>query len=45
MNKVTDTKHVVHLSSNITKSCEHCDEHFDHDETAAAANHYIKAHG
>lgn len=37
--------HVVHISTNISKSCEHCKEFIDSEELGTSINHYIDKHG
>lgn len=37
--------HVVHISTNIGKSCEHCDASVGLDRFAESVNHYIDQHG
>lgn len=37
--------HIVHVSSNIGKSCEHCKTLVGGDDFAGAVNHYIEKHG
>jgi hypothetical protein len=36
--------HVVHISTDIKKSCEHCKESIGHQRFAESINHYI-THG
>ncbi len=38
-------KHVVKLSSDVGKPCEHCDKYFKPEELAESINHYIGQHG
>ena len=42
-NYYEDVKHVVHVSSDEGKSCEHCDFRFGSD-IAESINHYIDDH-
>ena len=44
-NYYDDVTHVVYISTNIGKGCEHCDEAFRNDSVAESINHYIEAHG
>jgi hypothetical protein len=37
--------HVVHISTNVGKGCEHCQQWFDPERLAEAVNHYIAHHG
>lgn len=37
--------HVVHISNDEGKSCEHCDFRVGTDNFAESINHYISAHG
>jgi hypothetical protein len=37
--------HVVHISTNIEKPCEHCHFHLKSDKFAESINHYIEQHG
>ena len=37
--------HVVHLSTNIGKGCEHCGTFIDSEDLAKSINHYITTHG
>ena len=37
--------HVVHISTNIGTSCEHCSEWVGTDRFAALVNHYLEKHG
>ena len=38
-------EHVIHISSNIGKNCEHCGLFLIRDELAEHINHYIEQHG
>ncbi len=38
-------KHVVDLSTNIMKPCEHCSTSVGSDKLAESINHYIEKHG
>ena len=48
-NYFSGVKHVVHISTNIGKSCEHCSAHIgataDDHELGESINHYIETHG
>lgn len=37
-------QHVVHLSTNIGKSCEQCQTFLDNENLAGAINHYLTKH-
>ena len=37
--------HVVHISTNIGTSCEHCSERVGSDRFAESVNHYLEKHG
>jgi hypothetical protein len=37
--------HVVYISTNIGKGCEHCSTPIRHDEFDRLVNHYIEQHG
>ena len=39
------TQHVIHISSNISARCEHCDFSIDSDCFDKSVNHYIDQHG
>jgi tRNA U54 and U55 pseudouridine synthase Pus10 len=40
------TKHIIYLSTNISKKCEHCNTVFGiSDDFADSINHYIAKHG
>jgi hypothetical protein len=41
----TGIKHVVHISTNIGTSCEHCNEHVGAERFPESINHYIQQHG
>lgn len=41
----TGINHVVHISTNIGTSCEHCSESIGLDRYAESINHYINKHG
>lgn len=38
-------EHIVHISTNIGKSCEHCSEWVGADRFAESVNHYLEKHG
>jgi hypothetical protein len=40
-----DISHVVHISTDIEKSCEHCSFPLKSDKFAESINHYIEQHG
>jgi hypothetical protein len=39
------TQHIVHISTNITNSCEHCATSVGGEKFAEAVNHYVEQHG
>ena len=39
------TKHVVHISTNVGKSCEHCDFAIGGDKFAESVTRYVTNHG
>ena len=39
------TKHIVHITTSIEKSCEHCTTQVGGDRFAESVNHYIENHG
>lgn len=43
-NYYKDVQHVVHISTNISQPCEHCQMQLGLDEFDAAINHYIDKH-
>jgi hypothetical protein len=38
-------RHVVHISTNVSTSCEHCDKSISSDFFDESVNHYIDKHG
>ena len=44
-NYYEDVTHVVNISTNVGKGCEHCDELIGMDSFTESINHYIKKHG
>jgi len=36
--------HIVHISANIGRSCEHCSEQVGIDRFAVSFNHYLEKH-
>ena len=42
--KYDSVQHVVHISTNISESCEFCPERIDGDQFASSVNHYIQKH-
>lgn len=45
MSDQAEVNHVVHISTNIGVSCEHCSESIGVDRFAESINHYINKHG
>lgn len=39
------TKHVVHITTDVSKGCEHCHFTIGSDRLAESINHYISEHG
>jgi hypothetical protein len=44
-NQFVDFKHIVHISTNITTSCEHCSTPIASENLADNVNHYMDKHG
>ena len=40
-----DTKHIVHISTDVGKHCEHCNIPVGIERFAHSVNHYIEQHG
>ena len=38
------TQHVVHISTNITTGCQHCNHRIGGGDFAESVNHYIQKH-
>jgi hypothetical protein len=38
------TSHVVHISTNVTQGCEHCQLKIGGDDFAESVNHYVSEH-
>lgn len=39
------TQHVVHISTSISKGCEHCSTFLQGENFAESVNHYLEQHG
>lgn len=39
------TQHIVHISTNIGKRCEHCPSQVGGEHFAESVNHYVEQHG
>jgi hypothetical protein len=42
---IDKTKHVVHISTNITTGCAHCKQRIGGEDFAESVNHYLEKHG
>ncbi len=42
---MSDTKHIVHISTGVETGCEHCNRRVGLDKFAESVNHYIEQHG
>ncbi len=40
-----NVQHVVHISTDVVRGCEHCSELIGGDNFAKSVNHYIEQHG